>query len=157
MTGSTYEAEGLVSVRSTVSLMETIAKICLSLCRGGGWWSTLSIDHAKEADRVGVTLRPTHLFITGYTDVEAPVIAKCQLLGMDLPHKILSGKTKMARLGSPITIRFGPGSGITLEAMPVLSSKQSEHRWPGLRGRRQARRETPGNIRLVRATPAPSA
>ncbi len=87
MTGSTYNREGLVSVRSTVSLMETIAGLLVAVQRRG-LVVYAHVDHAKEADRVGVTLRPTHLFLIGYTDVEAPVIAKCQLLGMDLPHRI---------------------------------------------------------------------
>ncbi len=88
MTGAPYEAEGLISVRSTVSLAETIEGLLVAVQRRG-MVIYASIDHAKEAERVGVKLRPTHLLIAGYTDVEAPVIAKCQLLGMDLPHKIM--------------------------------------------------------------------
>src|SRR5579883_1629157 len=82
------EAKGLVSVRSTVSFDETIECLLIALERRG-MTIHARVDYAKEAIDVGVRLRPTQLFIFGYREVEASLILRDQLLGVDLPQKIL--------------------------------------------------------------------
>ena len=47
------------------------------------------IDHGKEAAAVDVTIRPTHLFVVGYREADAPLLAHNQLLGVELPLRIL--------------------------------------------------------------------
>ena len=47
------------------------------------------IDHGKEAAAVDVTIKPTHLFVVGYREADAPLLAHNQLLGIELPPRIL--------------------------------------------------------------------
>jgi len=47
------------------------------------------IDHAKEAAAVNIAIRPTHLFVVGYREADSPLLAQNQLLGIELPLRIL--------------------------------------------------------------------
>jgi uncharacterized protein (DUF302 family) len=89
MIGSaSLEQDGLITVCSTVSLAETVKGLLVAVERRG-MAIYAKIDYTQEAERVGVPLRPTRLFIFGYTEAEAPLIAKSQVLGIDLPNRVL--------------------------------------------------------------------
>jgi uncharacterized protein (DUF302 family) len=83
-----HEQDGLITVCSTVSLAETVKGLLVAVERRG-MAIYAKIDYTQEAERVGFPLRPARLFIFGYIEAEAPVIAKCQLLGIDFPHRVL--------------------------------------------------------------------
>jgi uncharacterized protein (DUF302 family) len=89
MTGVTLrEQNGVVRVRSTVPLAKTIESLLVALGRRGMALHA-RIDHAKGAEAVGLELRPTCLFVFGYAEAEAPIIAKSELLAIDLPQRII--------------------------------------------------------------------
>jgi uncharacterized protein (DUF302 family) len=47
------------------------------------------IDHAAEASRVGLTLRPTRVLIFGNPQAGTPLMQSRQTLGLDLPLRVL--------------------------------------------------------------------
>ena len=47
------------------------------------------IDQAKAAEETSLKLRPAELFVFGYPEAEAPLIAKMPLFGLDFPQRLL--------------------------------------------------------------------
>lgn len=47
------------------------------------------IDHAKNAETIGVSLRPTQLVMFGNSKVGSPLMACSQGVAIDLPQKIV--------------------------------------------------------------------
>jgi uncharacterized protein (DUF302 family) len=47
------------------------------------------IDHAAGAQKVGLSLRPTHLLIFGNAQAGTPLMQTVQTIGLDLPLRIL--------------------------------------------------------------------
>lgn len=79
---------GLVTIQSRVSAKESARRLLIALKRRG-MAVFAHIDHAREARLVGFELRPTDLFIFGYPETQTPLLAKKQILGIDLPERIL--------------------------------------------------------------------
>jgi uncharacterized protein (DUF302 family) len=88
MSGAAEHGNGLVSVRSSLSMAETVKHLVVALERRG-MVLFARIDHAKAASEVGLKLRPEELFVFGYPEAEAPLIAKYPLLGVDFPQRLL--------------------------------------------------------------------
>jgi uncharacterized protein (DUF302 family) len=88
------------------------------------------IDHARGAEEVGMTLRPTELLIFGNARAGTPLMQSSQTLGIDLPLKALvwedaAGKTWLAYdEPSWIVARHGVGAG----AEPVTNAMASSLR-----------------------------
>lgn len=80
--------DGIVSIRSALSLAGTVEALRVALERRG---MTLHacIDHAKGAAEAGLQLRPTQLFVFGYAEADTPAIAGCPLLAIDLLERML--------------------------------------------------------------------
>jgi uncharacterized protein (DUF302 family) len=80
--------DGLVSVRSALSVQDTIARIEAELAvRSVKVFA--KIDHAEGAAAAGMTLRPTMLIIFGNARAGTPLMQACQRAGIDLPLKVL--------------------------------------------------------------------
>lgn len=87
MAGTVSHADGLISVRSSLPFAKTIASVLISLERRG-MTVHARIDHAANAAGAGLQLRPTRVFIFNYPEVEGAILARCPLMGLDLPRKI---------------------------------------------------------------------
>jgi uncharacterized protein (DUF302 family) len=71
------------------------------------------IDHAAGAAAVGMTLPPTTVIIFGNARGGTPLMQASQLVGLDLPLKVLvwqdaSGKTRLTYVAPPVLVtRYG--------------------------------------------------
>ena len=79
---------GLVNVKSTHSVAVTADRLERILAEKG-MQLFLRLNHAEGAGSVGIELRPTELLIFGNPKVGAPLMAKQQHIGIDLPQKML--------------------------------------------------------------------
>ena len=79
---------GLVNVKSTHSVAVTADRLERILAEKG-MKLFLRLNHAEGAGSVGIELRPTELLIFGNPKVGAPLMAKQQHIGIDLPQKML--------------------------------------------------------------------
>jgi uncharacterized protein (DUF302 family) len=87
MTGAVSQADGLISVRSSLPFAKTAACLAIALERRGMTMHA-RIDHAANAATAGIQLQPTLVFIFSYPEVEGALLAQCPLMGLDLPRKI---------------------------------------------------------------------
>jgi len=83
------EPTGLVTIRSQVSVSETIDRIVAGATRRG-LIVFARIDHADGAEKVGMRLRPTELVIFGHPRGGTPLMIDRQTAGIDLPVKALA-------------------------------------------------------------------
>lgn len=79
---------GLVNVKSAHSVSVTADRLERILAEKG-MRLFLRLNHAEGAGKVDIVLRPTELLVFGNPKVGAPLIAKQQLIGIDLPQKML--------------------------------------------------------------------
>lgn len=90
----------IVIVNSANSFEETLTKAQAGI-DARGFKTFAVIDHAKGAASIGETLRPTTLIIFGNPKGGTPLIQTEQLLGLELPLKMLiaegeNGETRIA-------------------------------------------------------------
>jgi uncharacterized protein (DUF302 family) len=81
--------QGLVTVASGWSVGETIDRL-QAVVTGAGLLVFARIDHAANAARVGMELRPTELLIFGNPRGGTPLMQDRQTSGIDLPVKALA-------------------------------------------------------------------
>jgi uncharacterized protein (DUF302 family) len=79
---------GLVNVKSTHNVAVTADRL-EGILAEKGMQLFLRLNHAEGAGNVGIQLRPTELLIFGNPKVGAPLMAKHQQIGIDLPQKML--------------------------------------------------------------------
>jgi uncharacterized protein (DUF302 family) len=84
-----HAADGLVEVKSTLSVKETINKF-EAAAKERGLNIFARIDHAAGAQKIGAALRPTELLIFGNPQGGTPLMACAQTAGIDLPLKALA-------------------------------------------------------------------
>jgi uncharacterized protein (DUF302 family) len=123
MTGTVSHANGLISVLSSVPFVQTVANLRIALERRG---MTLHacIDHAANAAGSGLQLRPTQLFIFNYPEVEGALLARCPLMGLDMPRKFLVWEDKAGKvwLGYNDPLWLGHRYSVTREVQSLLRS-----------------------------------
>ena len=85
------EANGIIKIKSTHSVSETINKLEAVLSKKG---MTIfkRVNHTAGAKKVGLQLRPTELLIFGNPKVGTPLIQCSQTAALDLPQKALAYK-----------------------------------------------------------------
>jgi uncharacterized protein (DUF302 family) len=83
------QTTGLVTIRSQVSVSETIDRIVAGATRRG-LTVFARIDHADGAAKAGLQLRPTELVIFGHPRGGTPLMVDRQTAGIDLPVKALA-------------------------------------------------------------------
>ncbi len=123
---SEASAAGVVSVRSPLAFAKTVQNLLIAIERRG-MMLFARIDHAKEAAKVGVALKPATLFIFGYADAEAPLIAANPLLAVNFPQRFLVREDEQGHVwmsyADPVALgrRFGvcAESGAKLSAIRV--------------------------------------
>jgi uncharacterized protein (DUF302 family) len=85
--GSTASS-GVTDTPSQHSVEQTVEKIRLTLQAKGVKLFTL-IDHSGEAERAGLTMRPTKLLIFGNPKAGTPAMLAAPRSAIDLPLKLL--------------------------------------------------------------------
>jgi uncharacterized protein (DUF302 family) len=80
--------DALVTVPSLHNHAETVERFKAQLARKGIRLFA-QIDHAAEARLVGLTLRPTQVFIFGNPKAGTPLMQSKQTIGLDLPLRVL--------------------------------------------------------------------
>jgi uncharacterized protein (DUF302 family) len=88
---------GLVTLPSAHSAAETVERLKALLAKKGIYLFA-HIDHAAEAQKVGLRLRPTQVLIFGNPQAGTPLMQSQQTIGLDLPLRALiwedeAGKT----------------------------------------------------------------
>ena len=85
------EANGIIKIKSTHSVSETINKLEAVLSKKG---MTIfkRVNHTAGAKKVGLQLRPTELLIFGNPKVGTPLMQCSQTAALDLPQKALAYK-----------------------------------------------------------------
>jgi uncharacterized protein (DUF302 family)/uncharacterized membrane protein YidH (DUF202 family) len=82
------DVAGLVSVPSHHSVDETVVRLQKVLAENGVQLFAL-IDHSGEAQKAGLSLRPTKLLIFGSPKAGTPLMAAAPSMAIDLPLKLL--------------------------------------------------------------------
>ena len=85
------EANGIIKIKSTHSVSETINKLEAVLSKKG---MTIfkRVNHTAGAKKAGLQLRPTELLIFGNPKVGTPLMQCSQTAALDLPQKALAYK-----------------------------------------------------------------
>ncbi len=127
MATTVSHADGIISVRSTLPFAKTAACLLLALERRG-MTIHARIDHAANAASAGLKLRPTQLFIFNYPEVEGAILARCPLMGVDLPRKIAVWEDEAGKVwisyNDPVWLakRYGVGHEVQTLLRAVANS-----------------------------------
>jgi uncharacterized protein (DUF302 family) len=81
-------SNGLITVASRFSVSETLDRLTAAIT-SAGLLVFARINHAKNAEEVGLELRPTELLIFGHPKGGTPLMQDKQTAGIDLPVKAL--------------------------------------------------------------------
>ena len=82
-------ASGIIDVPSRYSVPETLARL-QAIVREKGLTVFALIDHSGEAEKAGLTLRPTQVLIFGSPKGGTPLMVAAPRLAIDLPLKALA-------------------------------------------------------------------
>ena len=80
--------DGLTTIRSRYGPEETITRLNAEI-RARDMTVFAHIDHGAGATAVGLTLRPTDVFLFGNAKGGTPLMQSLQTIGIDLPLKML--------------------------------------------------------------------
>ena len=114
------QVAGISHTPSPYSVGDTVGRLTGAV-RAAGATLFAIVDHSGEAERAGLTLRPTKLLIFGSPVAGTPVMAAAPLAALDLPLKVLvwddDGATKVS-YRSPDTL--APAFGVEAEVTAPL-------------------------------------
>lgn len=79
---------GIVQVASNRSVDQTVDKL-KGILQAKGVTLFALVDHSGEAEKVGMTMRPTKLLIFGSPKAGTPLMVAAPSIAIDLPLKIL--------------------------------------------------------------------
>ena len=88
-TANANDANGIIKIKSTHSVTETINKL-EAILNKKGMTIFKRVDHTAGAEKAGLQLRPTELLIFGNPKVGTPLMLCSQTAALDLPQKALS-------------------------------------------------------------------
>jgi uncharacterized protein (DUF302 family) len=91
------ENNGLIHVASPYSVDQTVQRLESILVQKGLRVFAL-IDHSGEAEKVGLTMRPTKLVIFGSPKGGTPLMVAAPSLAIDLPLKVLIAEDEAGRV-----------------------------------------------------------
>ena len=80
--------KGLIHLKSPYSVAETIKRLESALL-AKNVTIFARVDHSGEAEKVGLTMRPTHLLVFGSPKAGTPLMVASPTLAIDLPLKAL--------------------------------------------------------------------
>jgi uncharacterized protein (DUF302 family) len=90
-------ASGIVDVPSRYSVPETLARLQAILKEKGIAVFAL-IDHSGEAEKAGLTMRPTQVLIFGNPKSGTPLMIAAPRLAIDLPLKALAWQDEQGQV-----------------------------------------------------------
>src|SRR5262244_3632217 len=79
---------GIIDVTSNHSVDETVDKL-KGILQAKGVAVFAVVDHSGEAEKVGITMRPTKLLIFGSPKAGTPLMLAAPSIAIDLPLKLL--------------------------------------------------------------------
>lgn len=79
---------GLETIGSRFAFADTVGRL-VDRIEAEGWHLFARIDHAEQARKKGLALRPTVLLLVGNAAIGTKLMQDSQLAGIDLPMKIL--------------------------------------------------------------------
>ena len=85
---SAHKESGLVDLPSGHSVEETVEKLT-GILKAKGITLFALVDHSGEAEKAGIKMRPTKLFVFGNPKAGTPVMLASPSSAIDLPLKIL--------------------------------------------------------------------
>lgn len=88
---------GMITIASEFSVRETVDRL-ESIIASTGFTVFARIDHAANAIRTGMALRPTELIIFGNPEVGTLLMQDRQTAGLDLPVKMLAWEDADSRV-----------------------------------------------------------
>lgn len=83
-----HDESGLVDLPSNRSVEETVEKLT-GILKVKGITLFALVDHSGEAEKAGIKMRPTKLFVFGNPKAGTPVMLASPSSAIDLPLKIL--------------------------------------------------------------------
>jgi len=86
---ASFRDNGLIHLRSHYSVAETLKRL-ESLLEAKSLTIFGRVDHSGEAEKVGLTMRPTQLVIFGSPRAGTPLMVASPTLAIDLPLKALA-------------------------------------------------------------------
>ncbi len=92
-----FAADGLVSVKSPYSTKQTMDRL-EEIITQKGLTVFARIDHAKGAQSIGKSLRPTELLIFGNPQGGTPFMECAQTVAIDLPLKALTWEDQQGQV-----------------------------------------------------------
>jgi uncharacterized protein (DUF302 family) len=90
-------ATGIIDVSSRYSVPETLTRLRAILKEKGITVFAL-IDHSGEAQKVGLTMRPTQLLIFGSPKGGTPLMVAAPRVAIDLPLKALAWEDEQGKV-----------------------------------------------------------
>lgn len=87
--GAVNAADGVVSVESPHSVADTVDRLAQVL-EAKGMTVFTRINHAENAGKAGLDLRPTEVLIFGNPKIGTPLMNCAQSIAIDLPQKMLA-------------------------------------------------------------------
>jgi len=87
--GAALDDDGLVVLESAYSVDSTYARVRRALEANDQISIVAQLDHAANAERVDLSLRPTRILMFGNPAMGTPLMQSSQTTGIDLPQKIL--------------------------------------------------------------------
>lgn len=86
---SSSEANGLIVQRSAHSFAQTYTNLKTALADNPALTIVAEVDHAENAAKAGLDLRPTKLIIFGNPNLGTPLMQESPTTAIDLPQKFL--------------------------------------------------------------------
>lgn len=83
------EDAGLVTVESDEGFESTVDRITTSIEESENTMLVTTVDHAANAESVGMSLRPTTLVVFGNPQIGTRLMRRSQTVGIDLPQRML--------------------------------------------------------------------
>ena len=114
---------GLATLPSAHSAAETVERL-KELLAQKGIQLFAHIDHAAEAKKVGLRLRPTQVLIFGNPQAGTPLMQSQQTIGLDLPLRALVWEDEAGRPGLRTT-----RSTSSPRATTLLTGKKPSEPW----------------------------
>jgi uncharacterized protein (DUF302 family) len=80
--------DGLIHLSSPYSVDETVRRLETAL-QSKGITIFCRIDHSSEAEKIGIKMHPTRLFLVGSPKSGTPLMLAAPTVAIDLPLKVL--------------------------------------------------------------------
>ena len=94
---SISQGNGIVQVASNHSVDQTVDKL-KGILQAKGVALFALVDHSGEAEKVGMTMRPTKLLIFGSPKAGTPLMQAAPSIAIDLPLKILVAEDEQGKV-----------------------------------------------------------